>query len=672
MATITGQSASSTLPGRDTPHDADQNPGGGDPAESAQSARSAWRSVTPSIAGTLHVRVSRDGGRTYPAKHARPLPAEPPGQPCTVPVYDAGSGTGKLLAIDLDPGRDLSHPAVTSRAPGAAEVTGACDGQAAELGQLLARLGTRYVADVATSTGGRHLYALFASPLPWRELRDVAQAIALRFPAADPAPTSSLGGQISPPGSRAKRGGWRVLTMPLSEALAAVENPNGPETWDALLTEFAAELQQAEKERGVTAFFSGPGVVSTNSIEAELDDVGVPWVPRLGGRANLGPELARTARTGKWDQSRYADRSAARMAILAAAAARGWRLADVRAAVASGAWRGFLGLYHRASEPGRMERLLPYEWRKAIAFVTGSENPRNWLTSDSTHAPPAPIDGADEFGTIRGWVTGTGCAAADPERVRGWGRRAVAVRQLLAAIGQACMVSGSMVIEQGTRNLALHSGLSQRTVSRLLRVLREERDPLIDLVSRRQAARADRYQIRIPDAYADSVRWRRRRAGRIDGIHPAFLVLGGTAGLVHQVLDGTEARGAEVARAARLSPSATSAALRILAEHGLAERGLGGWRRGPVSLDDVAESTGAADLQREREERYRQDRESWRARLRQYASARNAVVTPGDGWLGLDDEDEWAAMVNSRWPVLSDDFVRGPPDGEVNGITGAA
>jgi hypothetical protein len=38
------------------------------------------------------------------------------------------------------------------------------------------------------------------------------------------------------------------------------------------------------------------------------------------------------------------------------------------------------------------------------------------------------------------------------------------------------------------------------------------------------------------------------------------------------------------------------------------------------------------------------------------------VVTPGDGWLGLDDDDEWEAMLFSRWPVLSDDFVRGPPN----------
>jgi hypothetical protein len=62
---------------------------------------------------------------------------------------------------------------------------------------------------------------------------------------------------------------------------------------------------------------------------------------------------------------------------------------------------------------------------------------------------------------------------------------------------------------------------------------------------------------------------------------------------------------------------------------------------------------------------YQQDRASWRARLAQYVSARNAVVAPRDGWLGLDDEDDWTAMLLSRWPVLRDDFVRGPPEAQL-------
>jgi hypothetical protein len=552
-----------------------------------------------------------------------------------------------MLALDLDPSRAVEQPCLKA-APGGGESTAGFDSQAAALGQLLKRIGARWLADVSPS-GGRHVFVLFAAPLPWLELRDVVRALALRFPAIDTAPMSSLGGQISPPGSRHKSGGWRVLSTPVDIALAAIEYPNGPEVWAALLAELAAELQEAEKVRAV------------DNTSAELDDSGVPWVPRLGGRAPLGAELEHVARSGRWDRSHYAGRSEARMAILGAAVSRGWRLAEVQSAVTSGAWKGLAALYERRSEPGRLERLLPAEWRKCVALVAGEKNTVSWLTSVRSHAPPALIDGADGFGLIRQWATGTDCAAADPARARRWGRRSVAIRQLLAAVGQACMVSGSSTIEHGTRNLALHAGLSQRTVSRLLRFLCDEPDPLLDVVTRGRIARADRIALRIPDAYAESVRWRRRRAGRIDGIHPVFLVLGGTSALVYQVLDQAEARGAEVARTARLSASATLAALRVLAEHGLAERGPGGWRRGAVALADVAKSTGAADLQREREARYKQDRESWRARLRQYTSARSAPVTARDGWLGLDDEDEWAAMLLSRWPVLSDDFVRGPP-----------
>jgi hypothetical protein len=515
----------------------------------------------------------------------------------------------------------------------------------------VARYGGQVLADVAPG-GGRHVFVLFAAGLPWRELRDLARAIALRFPAVDPAPMASLGGQISPPGSRHKSGGWRVLTTPLEDARAAAGRPNGPEVWAALLAEFAAELQRAEQARESHG---------DDQAFPELDDAGVPWIPRSGGRAPLGAELDQVARTGRWDRSRYPGRSEARMAVLAAAAVRGWQLADVRAAVGSGTWRGLAQLYERRSEPGRMARLLPCEWRKATGFVSGEKNVRHRPTSDSTSRPPTDNDGPSaEYGLIRQWMTAVGCVVEDPERVRRWGGRVIAVRLVLLALGQAAMVSGSSVLEFGCRNLALHAALSHRTVARVLELLRNEPDPLVDLVSRRQAARADRYQLRIPAAYAESVRWRRRRAGRVDAIHPAFLVLGGTAGLVHQVLDGTGARGAEVARAARLSPSATAAALRVLAEHGLAERGCGGWRRGNAVLDDVAESTGAADLQREREARYKQDREGWRARLAQYQAARHRPAGERDGWLSLDDPDEYD-FAACRWPVLTDAVVRGPP-----------
>ena len=615
MATITGQRARSILPACDTPGGKHPDPDG----LPRTAAEAAWHAVTPTIAGTPHVRISHDGGRTYPARHARPLPVEPPDQPCTVPVYDPATGTGRMLALDLDPGRaggDVHDGAVQydhQRRVGPAAEVGT---QAEALAGLVARCGGQALADVSPS-GGRHIFVVFASRLPWRELLNVARALALRYPAIDTAPMSSLGGQISPPGSRHKSGGWRVFSTPLQDARAAVDHPNGPEVWAALLGELAAELRRVEIGTARADF----------ADEAELDDTGVPWVPRLGGRAPLGPELEHVARSGRWDRTRHPGRSEARMAVLGAAVARGWRLAEVQSAIASGAWKGLAGLYERRSEPGRMERLLPREWRKCIAGISGEENVRQWHTSDGHTRPPRDENGlAAEYGHIRQWMTAILCAAEDPERVKGWGGRAIAVRLVLLALGQAAIVSGSSTIEFGTRNLSLHCALSHRTVSRVLRLLREEPDPLIDLVSLRRMARADRYALRIPDRYADSVQWRRRRAGRIEAAHSAFLALGGTSALVYEVLDQAEARGAEVARAARLSASATSAALRVLAEHGLAEHEADGWRRGPVALADVAESTGAAALQAEREARYRQDRESWRARLREYQGARHRPV----------------------------------------------
>ncbi len=88
------------------------------------------------------------------------------------------------------------------------------------------------------------------------------------------------------------------------------------------------------------------------------------------------------------------------MAVLTAAAARGWQLADVRSALTSGAWRGLAQLYERPSEPGRLDRLLPYEWRKSIAFVAGEKNDGNCPTSDVNHAPPAgESTSAAEYGS---------------------------------------------------------------------------------------------------------------------------------------------------------------------------------------------------------------------------------------------------------------------------------
>jgi hypothetical protein len=545
------------------------------------------------------MRVSRDGGRTYPRRHEQALADRSPGQPATVPVYDAMAGTGRLLAADFD----------TSRAADHADPGQVVAAEAAALAALVTRLGGRAITDMSPS-GGRHVLVLFDAALPWRELRDLARAAALRYRTLDwSAPMAGLGGQIRPPGARHKSGGWQILAMPLDAATEAVVRPCGPAVWQGLLREFAAELAVAEP-------VAEPGDAPPGAL---VDDDGTPWLPRRGGRVPLSAAPATIARTGNWPRGRYPGRSEARMAVIAAAAACGWRLAEVRAEVAAGRWKGLAGLYARAREPRRMARLLPAEWRRAVALVAREENPRTRHTSDRYSRPPGrgvevvQLDLEAEYGRIRMWVTAADCAIADPHRRAGWGGQVIAVRLVLAAIGQAAMVAGSSVIEFGVRNLALQAGVSYRTAARVLQILREEGDPLLDLVSRHRLRRADRYELRIPDAYAASARWRRRRAGRIEAIHCAFDALGGPAALVYAALGPAEVRGAEVARAARLSESATMTALKVLGEYGLAERGPRGWRRGPVTLDAAAAKSGGARRRKERQAAYAEDRRTWQA-----------------------------------------------------------
>ena len=197
----------------------------------------------PGSRATAAVLIPRGTpGRCLPARRVSRAPCR-----CTTPAR----GTGRMLALDLDTARAAAQlmmvpdsTTINVRWP-AAEVAA----QAGELAGLVARCGGQVLADVAPS-GGRHVFVLFAAALPWRELRDLARAIALRFPAVDPAPMASLGGQISP--ARFAAQVRRVADA--HDAAGGRQGGRGaPEragVWDALLAEFAAELQQAERAAG--------------------------------------------------------------------------------------------------------------------------------------------------------------------------------------------------------------------------------------------------------------------------------------------------------------------------------------------------------------------------------------------------------------------------------------
>ncbi|MFC0862327.1 hypothetical protein ACFHYQ_08460 [Sphaerimonospora cavernae] len=596
----------------------------GSPAEARALAAEQWRLLAPAIAQAPRMRLSPDGGASFPKWHKgrgyeHPLDDALPYRPATVPVFHAESQTGRLLVADFDV--TLAQHTNFSETPRELVTR-----EATAFAELIERLGGRCIHDRSPS-GGRHVYVLFAAALPYEELRRVAQALARRYATLDASPMSNVFGQIRPPGAGHKLQagrltGWMRLDMPLDAALDAVRRPCGPKVWDGLLTELTAELHAVSPVQQAT--FDGP-----------TDAEGEPWLPLIGGRRPIRADLDAMAQTGDHLKAGYPDRSRARLAVLNSAAAAGWRLAEVLKEMHSGRWRGLASFYGKYGS--RDTTRITAEWRKSVIGAAGDKLASRDYTRRNHSTPPElgeksscpesvvtglaamnprqlPLHrkaGHTDYQRIRTWWNAVWLAERDPDRQAEWGRRAVTVRKVLRALGKAAQMRGSLTVEFGVRSLSIASGLHWTTVADVLVLLRSEDDPLIDLVTNGEGVRADVYQLRVPEAYRKDAAWRRWRAGLIEGIHPAFWELSGPSALLYEVLSTEETKAGELVRLSALSDASVWRSLKELAAYGLAVKGERGWRRGEAALEDVAKELGTDKRMAELVELYREQRREW-------------------------------------------------------------
>jgi len=88
------------------------------------------------------------------------------------------------------------------------------------------------------------------------------------------------------------------------------------------------------------------------------------------------------------------------------------------------------------------------------------------------------------------------------------------------------MKSGSRYVAFGVRSLSVATGLDHTTVAAHLRALRDENDPLIDLIENDRGLQWDLDHLRIPAELADRagrVAW---RPGKVHALRPVFRELG--------------------------------------------------------------------------------------------------------------------------------------------------
>lgn len=635
-------------------------PPGPDPAAQLPAAAAAWAGLSPVVAGggaAARVRVSRDGGRSYPRSRERAWTSVVPAQPAAVRVY-ADDGTARCLTADLDASRG-----------GRAQV----DRDVAVLLALVGRCGGRAFTDSSPS-GGRHVYVPLVVPVSHDELRPAMYALAALLPSLDVAPcVNLLAGCIRPPGARHKTGGWQRLDGPLEQALAIAQAPNGPEVWAALLGELRPQLHALQPHRNDPSLSMPPeaaGAAGPKQARAHAAGAVRPGGPRV-----LRPAVLRLAATGSYDTSRYGSPSQARQSVLASAAASGWTYGDVLEQLEAGALPGLWALYSRYRPQHRREALAG-DWLNALAYArtpsptTRDSSPPSAADTALRHplagrqlsaAAPPPTAGqvpagaagrepdghvhtpdtrepttqrgasppsrtvtrqpsrptlqgqlpADGYAFLRAWWTGVRLA----ERDRYAGRAGLSVRLVLRALGNAGQKTGRRHLAFGVRSLAIAAGLSRSTVAAVLRQLRDEADPLLSHLVTGRGLAGDLYELRIPDRYTEQARTRAWRPGRIEALLPCFRVLGVPAAFVYENLDRQPQSSWDLAATSVLSVRATQQALVELAAHHLAVRTRTGWARGPADPTRVARTLGADTLIADQVARYRTERDAWRTRL---------------------------------------------------------
>jgi hypothetical protein len=594
------------------------------------SAAHTWSVLAPLLAGRARVRESRNGGHGYLRRWERPLTARLPAVPAAVPIYSA-SGDTRVLVIDLDSSRGGTE---------------AVRRDAAAVRDLVRAAGGRVITDESPS-GGWHLYVPFAVPVGFHQARDIALALAARTPTMDPSPNQNLtDGLIRPPGSVHPSGGHQILHGSLTDAqhLAATGNP--PTVLTALSGLLATELAAISPREEQTP-------------DPAIDTAG--QLPRRSGARELPLDYLRIARTGTYDTTKYRSPSEARQAVLDAAVWAGLTLPAVLARIENGTWPGLSSFYTRYRHPRTRRTAILADWSKAIAYVTAQQakKPRQTLVRNSpTSGPPShggvpiPIDQdqqrtrgtSAEYQWIRTWWT----ALEQVEHTRYADRAGIGKRWVLRALGEAAMKTGSRYIAFGTRSFSIATGLDHTTVAAHLRALREEEDPLIDLIENDRGLAGDLYTLRIPDdtaVRAARIAW---RAGKLHALRPVFRELGHPAAFVYEALERTRGRpqrSFDLTGATGLSRTAVYEALETLAAWNLIESRAGKWTLAPgTSLHQLAEQFGCIDTVRTLVKHHRDERARYRRALRVVDQHHIPVLRPGEDY---------------RWPAPEP-----PPDEE--------
>lgn len=587
-------------------------------------AAQAWAALTPLLAGQPRIRLSRDGGKTYPLKHERALTEILPTLPAAVRIFGT-DGTCSAIFLDFD-----------SSVAGVEWV----ESDVRAVQTWLYNCGARWIEDYSPN-GGRHVYIPLSERVTFSEARDLVEALGTRHRTLDKSPHQNLlHGCMRTPGSPHKRGGHQKLAMSLSMAYDVARRPNDAAVWSAMNADLATEIVG----------------VRTLRLQQTLTPVPaeVPKGLHLVGR--MSRTMQQMAMSGLYDANRYASDSEARQAIITAAAAAGMGLTDVERRILQGVWPGLASFYARYPAPHRFPA-LKRDWTNAVEYLrknTGSKAMNNNARISPTSQPGTQAPGLlgnsissdphTEHRFIRTWRSALGLR----EHAYADSRTGLARRMVLRALGEAAHMTASRFIEFGDRSIAVATGLDHTTVGSHLRALRSEQYPLVTLVEHGRGTKGDLYMLTIPEdlrSAAEHMSWRK---GKLHALRPVFRELGLPAAFVYEALErSTALTTAELVRLTRLSRTAVSESLEVLAAWNMVVRdGTGTWSVvTTTSLKELAERFGVLEAVAAQLHKYRVERTLWREWLSRNVNTVAELLSPGEDYPWETYEgppDEWA------------------------------
>ncbi|MDZ4351676.1 MAG: MarR family transcriptional regulator [Arthrobacter sp.] len=595
----------------------------GVPPASVRSSE-AWASLAPLLAGQPRVRLSRDGGRTYPQKLERALTEAPPTFPAAVRIFGK-DGTCAAIFLDFDSsvaGVDWVEADVRS------------------LQTWLHNCGARWIEDYSPN-GGRHVYVPLEQRVTFSEARDLVEALGTRYRTLDKTPHQNLlHGCMRTPGSPHKRGGYQELAMSLSMAYDIARRPNSAAVWTAMNDDLAGEIRAVRALRLEQTF-------TPAAAEA-------PKFQHPAGRMSRVMQLM--AQTGLYDSNRYASDSDARQAIITGAVAAGLELTDVERRMMQGTWPGLASFYARYASRHRVPALRR-DWLNAVRYLSrnpGSRDRKNNARKSPTSQPntqPPAIPGKSistnpdtEHRYIRTWRN----AVRLKEHTYTDSRTGLARRMVLRSLGEAAHMTASRFVEFGVRSIAVATGLDHTTVGGHLRALRSEGDPLVTLVEQGRGTKGDLYMLTIPEetkTAAEDLTWRK---GKIRALRPVFRELGLPAAFVYEALEHSPGLStAEIVTLTRLSRTTVSEALEVMAAwHMIARDTTRAWSVvTTTSLKELAEHFGVLEAVAAQLQRYRIERILWKEWLSKNVNTVLELLSPGEDypWEAFEGPpDEWA------------------------------